>query len=86
MFSVLCVLYNSVLCVLYDNVLCVLYSVYENLQATSVKVASVNLIYGSHFSATEATSRVSQNMGNFVESLYLQEVDVNESLFMLSLN
>ena len=26
-----------------------------------------NLIYGSHFSATEATYKVSQNMGNFIE-------------------
>ena len=31
------------------------------------KVAPVNLIYGSHFSATEATYTVSQNIGNFVE-------------------
>ena len=30
-------------------------SVYEKLQATRAKVAPVNLIYGSHFSATEAT-------------------------------
>ena len=37
------------------------------LQATRAKVAPVNLIYGSHFSATEATYKVSQNMGNFVE-------------------
>ena len=43
-----------------------------------VKVASVNFIYGSHFSATETTYEVSQNMGNFVDSLYLQELDVNE--------
>ena len=42
-------------------------SVYEKLQATRAKVAPVNLIYGSHFSATEATYKVSQNMGNFVE-------------------
>ena len=42
-------------------------SVYEKLQATRAKVASVNLIYGSHFSATEATYKVSQNMGNFLE-------------------
>ena len=32
-----------------------------------IKVAHVNLIYGSHFSATEATYEVSQNMGNFVK-------------------
>ena len=43
------------------------YSVYEKLKATRAKVAPVNLIYGSHFSATEATNKVSQNMGNFVE-------------------
>ena len=44
------------------------YSVYEKLQPTRAKVAPVNLIYGSHFSATEATyGLVSQNMGNFVE-------------------
>ena len=30
-------------------------SVYEKLQATRAKVAPVNLIYGSPFSATEAT-------------------------------
>ena len=30
-------------------------------------MAPVNLVYGSHFSATEATYKVSQNMGNFVE-------------------
>ena len=42
-------------------------SVYEKLQATRAKVAPVNLIYGSHFSATEATYKVLQNMGTFVE-------------------
>ena len=42
-------------------------SVCEKLQATRAKVAPVNIIYGSHFSATEATYKVSQNMGNFVE-------------------
>ena len=42
-------------------------SVYEKLQATRAKVAPVNLIYGSHFSATEATYKMSQNMGNCVE-------------------
>ena len=31
------------------------------------KGAPVNLIYGSHFSATEATYKMSQNMENFVE-------------------
>ena len=30
-------------------------------------MAPVNLIYGSHFSATEATYMVSQIMDNFVE-------------------
>ena len=42
------------------------YSVYEKFQATRAKVAPVYLTYGSHFSATEATYKVSQNMGNFV--------------------
>ena len=42
-------------------------SVYEKLKATRAKLAPVNLIYGSHFSATEATYKVSQHMGNFVE-------------------
>ena len=42
-------------------------SVYEKLQATRAKVALVNFIYGSHFSTTEATYNVSQNMGNFIE-------------------
>ena len=82
MFSVLCVLYDSVLCVLYDNLFNVSYTVYMKTYKVKVKVAPVNLIYGSHFSVTEATCEVSQNMENFVESLYLQEVDVNESPFM----
>ena len=43
------------------------HSACEKLQATRAKVAPVNLIYGSHFSATEATNIVSQNMRNFVE-------------------
>ena len=43
------------------------YSVYEKLLATRAKVAPVNLTYGSHFSATDATNIVSQNMRNFVE-------------------
>ena len=51
---------NSIILV-YNN------SVYEKLQATRAKVAPINLIYGSHFSATEATYKVSQNMGNFLE-------------------
>ena len=36
-------------------------------QATRAKVAPVNLICGSHFSATEVTYEVSQHKGNFVE-------------------
>ena len=43
------------------------FSVYEKLQATRAKVAPVNLIYGSYFTATEATYKVSQNMWNIVE-------------------
>ena len=46
-------------------------NVCEKFQTTRAKVAPVNLIYGSHFSATEATYEVSQNRENFVESLYL---------------
>ena len=65
-----------------QNRLYAYYSVYENLQATRAKVAPVNFIYGSHFSATEATYGVSQNILDFVNSLYLQEVDVNESPFV----
>ena len=42
----------------------------------------VNFIYGGHFSATEATYEVSQNVGNVIESLYLQEVNVSLSSFM----
>ena len=51
-------------------------------------MAPVNFIYGSNFSATEATYEVSINKGNLVETLYLQEVhvDVNEFPFMWSLN
>ena len=44
-----------------------IFSVYKKLQATRAKVAPINKIYGSHFSATEATYKVSQNIGNFVE-------------------
>ena len=44
-----------------------MYSDYEKLKATRAKVAPVNLSYGSHFSATEATYKMSQNMENFVE-------------------
>ena len=49
------------------HIICYLFSVYEKLQATRAKVAPVNVIYGSHFSATEATYKVSRNMGNVVE-------------------
>ena len=42
-------------------------SVCEKFQTTRAKVAPVNLIYGSHFSVTEATSKVSLKMVNFVE-------------------
>ena len=56
--------------------------VYEKFQATIAKVARETLIYGSNFSATKATYEVSQNMGNFVESLYIREVDVSQSNFM----
>ena len=48
-----------------------LYSVCEKFQTTRAKVVPVNLIYGSHFPATEATYEVFQNRENFVESLYL---------------
>ena len=37
-------------------------------QTTRAKVAPVNLLYGSHFFATEATCKVSLKMVNFVES------------------
>ena len=40
-------------------------SVCEKFQTTRAKVAPVNLIYGSHFSATEATYKVSLKMVNF---------------------
>ena len=50
-------------------------SVYEKLHATRAKVAPVNLIYGSHFSATEATYIVSQNIGN------LQELHISQSQY-----
>ena len=43
------------------------YSVCEKFQTTRAKVAPVNLIYGSHFSATEATYKMSLKMVNFVE-------------------
>ena len=45
----------------------------------------VNLVYGSNFSAMEATYEVSQNIGNFVKLVYLQEVDVSQFHFMLIL-
>ena len=41
------------------------------------------LIYGSHFSATEITYKVSQNINKNVKSLFLQEEDViSQSYFM----
>ena len=40
-------------------------SVYEMFQTTRAKVAPKNLIYASHFSATEAMYEVSQNMEFF---------------------
>ena len=49
------------------NILIDLCSVCEKLQATRAKVAPANLIYGSHFSVTEATYEMSQNIVNFVE-------------------
>ena len=42
-------------------------SVCEKFQTTRAKVAPINLIYGSHFSAAEATYKVSLKMVNFVE-------------------
>ena len=52
------------------------YSVNEKLQDTRAKVAPVNLIYGSHFSSTEAIYKVSQNVGNFVEFTRYKPVPV----------
>ena len=45
----------------------VIYSVCEKFQTTRAKLAPVIFIYGSHFSATEATYKVSLKMVNFVE-------------------
>ena len=45
----------------------ILCSVCEKFQTTRAKVAPVIFIYGSHFSATEATYKVSLKMVNFVE-------------------
>ena len=42
-------------------------SVCEKFQTTRAKVAPIIYIYGSHFSATEATYKVSLKMKNFVE-------------------
>ena len=42
-------------------------SVCEKFQTTRAKVAPVIFIYGSHFSATEATYKVSLKMVNFVQ-------------------
>ena len=63
MFIILLCLHLYTMCIMqYYHI-----SVYEKLLATRAKVAPVNVIYGSHFSATEATYKVSQNVGNFVE-------------------
>ena len=40
------------------------FRVYEKFQAMRAKMAPINLIYGSHFSATEAIYEASQNMEN----------------------
>ena len=45
----------------------IVYSVCEKFQTTRAKVAPVIFIYGSLFSATEATYKVSLKMENFVE-------------------
>ena len=45
-----------------------MFAVYTKSYKPREAVAPVNLIYGSYFSATEATYKVSQNMGNFVKS------------------
>ena len=45
----------------------VYFSVCEKFQTTRAKVAPVTFIYGSHFTATEATYKVSLMMVNFVE-------------------
>ena len=42
-------------------------SVCEKFQTTRAKVAPVIFIYGSHFSAPEATYKVSLKMVNFVQ-------------------
>ena len=42
-------------------------SVCEKFQTTRAKVAPVIFMYGSHFTATEATYKVSRKMVNFVE-------------------
>ena len=39
----------------------------RKVTSPKAKVAPVNLFYGSHFSATEATYKELQNMGRFVE-------------------
>ena len=47
-------------------------SVCEKFQTTRAKVAPVNLIYGSHFSATEATYEVSQNVQNCRITIFIR--------------
>ena len=46
-------------------------SVCEKFQATRAKVAPVKLIYGSHFSSTEAIYEVSQNIDFFLYNHYI---------------
>ena len=52
------------------------------MQDTRVNVALVNLIHGSHFSATEVIIRNVSKYGVFIELHYLQEFDVSQSSFM----
>ena len=60
----------------------------EKFQATRAKVHPAKLIYGSHFSGTEATYEVSLVIYNifYIITIYLQEVDViRQPSFILSL-
>ena len=61
----------------FDLIMTYTHSVYEKFQAP------VNLFYGSHFSATEATYEVFKNIEFFVESLNLQEVDVIRQYYFM---
>ena len=47
----------------------------KGCKATRAKVVHVNLIYGSHFSATKDIYKVSQNVGNF-DMLQITNVSV----------